>query len=139
MASPAAPTPNLAARPMTFNDFRIESGMNGVGSKSLTSPAILMGKVDASNALISRTPLRPLTQASQKSSLPIPLGATTPSPVTTTRRMDSEPPSPRMPRPPVQLTYLPWHLWGENFLSVNCYDRTTTHRGAYPENESYSS
>src|SRR5579884_2341042 len=49
------------------------------------------------------TPLRPATQADQKASLPTPLGATTPSPVTTTLRMDTlrrghdEPPGARPP------------------------------------------
>src|SRR6476469_802469 len=93
--------------------------MNGVGSKSRTSPAILIGNEDASNAVISRTPERPLTHASQNSSFPTPFGATTPSPVTTTRRMDSEPPSPRMARSPVQLEDHPWLGWGENVLSVS--------------------
>ena len=74
---------------------------------------------------IARTPLRPLTHASQNASLPTPFGATTPSPVTTTRRMDSEPPSPRMPRLPVQLRYRPWYGWGENVLPVRCFDHTT--------------
>src|SRR3954451_18531752 len=56
-------------------------------SKSGTSAAILTGCADASKVRMGPTPLRPRTHADQKSSLPTPLGATTPNPVTTTLRM----------------------------------------------------
>src|SRR4051812_48811390 len=56
-------------------------------SKSGTSAAMPTGWEEASNVRIGPTPLRPSTQADQKASLPRPLGATTPNPVTTTLRM----------------------------------------------------
>src|SRR5262245_61155109 len=46
------------------------------------------------------TPLRPSTQADQNASLPMPLGLTTPSPVTTTLRIDRSPRRPPPPSPP---------------------------------------
>ncbi len=58
-------------------------------SKSGTSPATCTGSDDVSKLRIGPTPLLPLTQADQNASLPTPLGATTPTPVTTTLRMAS--------------------------------------------------
>src|SRR3954465_15806522 len=75
-------------------------------SKSGTSAATRTGCWDASNVRIGPTPLRPLTHAFQNASLPKPLGATTPSPVTTTLRMAIAPPehagrpaAPALPEP----------------------------------------
>src|SRR5947209_11121115 len=45
-----------------------------------------LGNSDASNAVIGPPAPRPWLSASQKASLPIPLGATTPMPVIATRR-----------------------------------------------------
>ena len=56
-------------------------------SYSATSPATRTGSEDVSKQRIGPTPLLPLTQADQNASLPTPLGATTPTPVTTTLRM----------------------------------------------------
>src|SRR6516165_5797085 len=61
--------------------------MNGVTSKSLTSAAILTGCAVASKLRIGPTPLLPFKHADQKWSLPTPLGATMPRPVTTTLRI----------------------------------------------------
>ena len=68
--------------------FRWLAGRKGLTSSSGTSAAILTGCLEASKLRIGPTPLWPLRQAFQKASLPIPLGATTPSPVTTTLRID---------------------------------------------------
>ena len=86
-ARAAAPTPNWVARPMILRNLRCSPGRNGATSKSGTSAAIRTGCPDASKLRMGPTPLRPLTQADQKGALPTPLGATTPSPVTTTLRM----------------------------------------------------
>src|SRR5262245_49022360 len=63
--------------------------MNGCTSKSGTSAAILTGWLEASKLRIGPTPLRPFLHADQNASLPVPLGATTPRPVTTTLRIGS--------------------------------------------------
>src|SRR5262245_23388178 len=86
-ASPAATTPKRAARPMILRLLRCGPGTKGVMSSGGTSAAIRTGCAEASNVEIGRTPLLPLTQADQKASLPMPLGATTPRPVTTTLRI----------------------------------------------------
>src|SRR5262249_26822596 len=83
----AAATPNRAARLMTLRFLRSNEGMNGVTSKSDTSPAMCTGKDDVSKQRMGPTPLRPSTQADQKASFPTPLGATTPTPETATLRM----------------------------------------------------
>src|SRR5262245_39377441 len=88
-AKRAAPTPNWVARPMILRNLRCSPGRNGATSKSGTSAAIRTGCPDASKLRMGPTPLRPLMQADQKGVLPTPLGATTPSPVTTTLRMAS--------------------------------------------------
>ena len=51
-----------------------------------TSPATLTGRSVVSNCEMRRTPLRPDVMPAQKSSTPMPTGATGPMPVTTTRR-----------------------------------------------------
>src|SRR5882724_12576970 len=50
------------------------------------APAIFERSTDVSKCLTADTPDRPATLACQKASFPIPLGATIPTPVTTTRR-----------------------------------------------------
>src|SRR5438094_2572879 len=59
--------------------------MCSVGSKFFTSPAIRLLKFEASKSVIGPIPLRPARRDSQKASKPMPLGARTPIPVTTTR------------------------------------------------------
>src|SRR5262245_3811325 len=86
-AMPEAATPKRAARPMILMLLRCGGGTNGCRSKSGTSAPILTGCAEASKDEIGRTPLLPLTQADQKASLPMPLGATAPRPVMTTLRM----------------------------------------------------
>src|SRR5262249_15258465 len=88
-ASPAATTPKRAPRPIILRLLRWALGIKGVMSNSATSPATCTGSDDVSKLRIGPTPLRPLTQADQNASLPTPLGATTPTPVTTTLRMAS--------------------------------------------------
>src|ERR1051325_4929009 len=87
MLSPAAPTAKRMARDMTFRLLRWLGGTNGVTSNDDTSAAILTGCSDASKLRIGPTPLTPLRHADQNAALPMPLGATTPSPVTTTLRI----------------------------------------------------
>jgi len=57
-------------------------------SKPFTSPAMRVGKVEASNWVMGPMPLLPPTMPRQDSSTPVPTGQTIPSPVTTTRRLD---------------------------------------------------
>src|SRR5574342_865370 len=85
--------------------------MKRSGSKPFTSPAMRVGKVEASKRVMGPMPLRPATIAFQDSSTPIPTGLSRPSPVITTRRCDMLPPplrssartprgpAPRQPRP----------------------------------------
>src|SRR5262245_9459012 len=87
-AIPEAATPKRAARPMILRPLRCWLGIHGLISWSGTSAAILTGWPEASKVRIGPTPLVPLTQADQKASLPMPLGLTTPRPVTTTLRID---------------------------------------------------
>ena len=75
---PAEPRAKRAGGPW---DRRI-----GVSSKPTTSPATCTGEPQGSKRVMRRTPLTPLRLASQKASLPIPLGLTAPIPVMTTRR-----------------------------------------------------
>ena len=63
--------------------------MNCSGSKSLTSPAMRAENCDASNRVIGPMPLRPAQSASQFASVPMPSGDTRPTPVTTTRLLNS--------------------------------------------------
>jgi hypothetical protein len=57
-------------------------------SKFFTSPAMRVGKLEASNCVMGPIPLLPAKIPRQDSSTPIPTGQTIPSPVTTTRRLD---------------------------------------------------
>src|SRR5687768_216577 len=59
--------------------------MKSKGRKSLTSPAIRLFKPTGSNKVMGPIALRPARRELQKASNPIPLGATTPMPVMTTR------------------------------------------------------
>ncbi len=88
-ASPAAATPKRAARPMIFRLLRWADGTYAAASNSGTSPATRTGCSEASKQRMGPMPLRPSTHADQKASLPMPFGATTPTPVTTTLRMAS--------------------------------------------------
>src|SRR5947209_784351 len=87
MARPAAPTANRIARLMILRLLRWLGGRNAATLKSCTSAAICTGWPEASKLRIGPTPLLPLRHAVQNASLPIPFGATTPRPVTTTLRM----------------------------------------------------
>src|SRR3990172_4449388 len=64
------------------------------GSKPFSSPAMRVGKLEASNCVMGPIPLLPATIPRQDSSTPIPTGHTIPSPVTTTRRLDMVLPPP---------------------------------------------
>src|SRR6266849_1636613 len=75
------------ARPMILRLLRCDGGVKGLTSKSATSAAIFTGWPEASKERMGPTPLLPFRQAFQNASLPTPLGATTPRPVTTTLRM----------------------------------------------------
>ena len=57
------------------------------GSKSRTSPAMVQSNAVASKCVIVRTPLFPARRFFQTSSVPIPRPQTSPTPVTTTRRL----------------------------------------------------
>src|ERR1700740_1770831 len=57
------------------------------GSKFFTSPAILQSKPAVSKWVIGAMPLHPATRFRQLSSVPIPSAQTSPTPVTTTRRV----------------------------------------------------
>src|SRR5215470_8042649 len=61
------------------------------GSNPVTSAAICDGSPAASNFVIRPTALTPCEICFQKASTPIPAGATTPRPVTTTRLIDMLP------------------------------------------------
>src|SRR5213593_3574961 len=66
--------------------FGLSSGsIYSDGSKFFTSPAIWLFKLLGSKRVIRPMPLRPLSKESQKASSPMPLGASTPIPVITTR------------------------------------------------------
>src|SRR5207249_5359256 len=58
------------------------------GSNPVTSAAICEGSPAASNFVMRRTPLTPSMSCFQKASTPIPIGETTPRPVTTTRLIE---------------------------------------------------
>jgi hypothetical protein len=62
------------------------SGKNGVGSTVATWPAICTGKSDVSMRLIFEMQEHPVSNAFQKTSMPVPKGVTIPIPVTATRR-----------------------------------------------------
>src|SRR5262249_7867660 len=63
-------------------------GMCAPGSNPVTSAAICDGSPVGSNFVIRPTALTPCVICLQKASTPIPAGATTPRPVTTTRLID---------------------------------------------------
>ncbi len=84
MAISAAASANWMKRSFRRASFR---SMNFSGSKPFTSPAMRVGKVEASNRVMGPMPLLPATSALQDSSTPMPTGETSPSPVTTTRRL----------------------------------------------------
>src|SRR3954471_16435902 len=56
--------------------------------KPFTSAAMRVGSIDASNFVMGPTPLTPRVRFSQAWATVLPTGETTPSPVTTTRRLD---------------------------------------------------
>ena len=62
------------------------------GSKFFTSPAMVQSKPVVSKSVMVPMPLWPATRFFQHSSVPIPSAQTSPTPVTTTRRVkDSAP------------------------------------------------
>src|SRR6516225_12038298 len=63
------------------------------GSKFFTSPAIWQSNPVVSKCVMRSTPLFPATRFSQLSSVPMPSAQTNPTPVTTTRRVNSLAPS----------------------------------------------
>src|SRR5712675_2799995 len=71
-------------RPIFFSSF---FSIHRKGSKFFTSPAILQSNAAASKCVIGPTPLTPATRFFQLSSVPIPSAQTSPTPVTTTRRV----------------------------------------------------
>src|SRR3990172_1618878 len=80
----AGTTANCEKRQISFARRR---AMNSSGLKFLTSAAIRQGNGVGSKAVIQSTADLPAMRFCQKVSLPIPLGATTPRPVITTRRV----------------------------------------------------
>src|SRR6202007_2045678 len=82
-ASLAAATASWENRPRCLTRA---GSMNVCGRKFETSAAIPHGYFDASTSEIGPIPDFPARRLAQKTSLPMPLGATTPRPVTTTRR-----------------------------------------------------
>src|SRR3972149_584057 len=78
----AEATANCENRQISFACRRL---MNSSGLKFLTSAAIRQGNGVGSKAVIQSTADLPAMRFCQKASLPIPLGATTPRPVITTR------------------------------------------------------
>ena len=75
IAISAAASANWMKRSFRRASFR---SMNFVGSKPFTSPAMRVGKVDASNRVIGPMPLFPATSAAQDSSTPMPDGGDEP-------------------------------------------------------------
>src|SRR6267154_1983017 len=71
-------------RPIFFSSF---FSIHWKGSKFFTSPAILQSKCVVSKCVIGPTPLTPATRFFQLSSVPLPSAQTSPTPVTTTRRV----------------------------------------------------
>src|SRR5260370_25061524 len=71
-------------RPIFINSF---FSSQRKGTKFLTSTAILQSSAAASKCRIGPTPLTPATRFFQLSSVPIPSAQTSPTPVTTTRRV----------------------------------------------------
>src|SRR6266404_1936282 len=71
-------------RPIFFSSF---FSIHWKGSKFFTSPAILQSNAAASKCVIGPTPLTPAMRFFQLSSVPIPSAQTSPTPVTTTRRV----------------------------------------------------
>src|SRR5579883_109592 len=75
------------------------AGMYCAGSKSLTSPAIFVGKLLASKCVIGPMPLLPASTLPHALATSLPTGETMPRPVTTTRRfIDDSPAQDRTPR-----------------------------------------
>src|SRR5213078_260711 len=72
-------------RPIFFSSF---FSIHWKGSKFLISPAILQSKPFVSNWVIRPMPLFPARRFRQLSSVPIPSAQTSPTPVTTTRRVN---------------------------------------------------
>src|SRR5262249_43300914 len=85
-ASAAAPTAKRTARLISLAFLRC-SPRYGPTSKFLTSPAILIGRPVVSKLSMELTPDLPSIIDSLNARRPIPLGATTPMPVITTRCM----------------------------------------------------
>src|SRR5579883_2373152 len=72
------------------------AGTYCAGSKSRTSPAILVGNALASKCVTGPMPLLPASTLAQAVATSLPTGDTMPSPVTTTRRLFMETPRSRM-------------------------------------------
>src|ERR1700756_355858 len=71
-------------RPIFFSSF---FSIQLKGSKFFTSPAILQSNAAGSKCVIGPMPLTPATRFFQLSSVPMPSAQTSPTPVTTTRRV----------------------------------------------------
>src|SRR5436309_951989 len=71
-------------RPIFFSSF---FSIQRKGSKFFTSPAILQSNAAGSKCVIGPMPLTPATRFFQLSSVPMPSAQTSPTPVTTTRRV----------------------------------------------------
>src|SRR3546814_4207220 len=69
------------------------AGIQTLGSKSRTSPAIRVANAEASKLVIGPMPERPLTMLSQAEARSLPTGDTMPMPVITTRRFAMHKPS----------------------------------------------
>src|SRR5258708_35811567 len=73
-------------RPISFSSF---FSIHWKGSKFFTSPAMRQSKPVASKLVMVSTPLTPARRFFQLSSVPMPSAQTNPTPVTTTRRVNS--------------------------------------------------
>src|ERR1700682_897739 len=86
IAKSAAASATWINRPIFFSSF---FSIHRNGSKFLISPAILQSNPVVSNWVMVPTPLCPATRFFQLSSVPMPSAQTNPTPVTTTRRVNS--------------------------------------------------
>src|SRR5919199_4952733 len=92
-SSPASSTASVAAAmPIWAKTSVLRASLGSmyrVASKSVTSHAICTGSSDASKPFMGPAPERPSIRPSQNASTPMPIGVTTPTPVTTTSVIDS--------------------------------------------------
>src|SRR6266403_4367857 len=89
-------------RPIFFSSF---FSIHRKGSKFFTSPAILQSNAAASKWVIGPMPLTPARRFFQHSSVPMPSAQTSPTPVTTTRRVNDSCSSMRWYYPAVLLPF----------------------------------